>query len=239
MDMLSEIQGPVLCVGAHPEDLEIHAGGTIARLIDADVTVQYVLCTSGNRGTDDPNLSMEEIGARREEEQRRAATILGVEALTFLRHDDGDLQYESRALRRELVGLIRQHQPRAIITHDPLPGDGSQDSCALYPDHLTVGHTVFEAAFLVAPAPLFYPEQLKAGLPLHKPSALYFIMSQNPNVFVDVEPVWARKMDAVQQHESQGRHLPGVPTFFRRVAWQLGHTQGLELAEGFRRLLPT
>lgn len=239
MDMFGEIQGPVLCVGAHPEDLEIHAGGTIARLVQAGVPVSYVLCTSGNRGTADPDATMAGVAQQREAEQQRAAAILGVADVTFLRHDDGDLQYVARDLRAELVRAIRQRRPRSIITHDPLPGDGSHDSCALYPDHTTVGRVVFESAFVCAPGPLFYPEQIEAGLAPHKPDALYFIMSQSPNVLVDVQPVWEQKMAAIQVHESQGRHLPGVDDFFRRIAWQLGHTGGLELAEGFRRLLPT
>lgn len=239
MDMFMDIEGPVLCVGAHPEDLEIHAGGTVARLVEAEVEVSYVLCTSGNRGTGDPEATMEAVGARREREQQLAAEHLGVVDITFLRHDDGDLQYMARDLRQEIARLIRLKRPRSVITHDPLPGPGSHDSCALYPDHLTVGKVVFEAAFICAPGPLFYPAQIKAGLAPHKPDALYFIMSQSPNVFVDVQPVWERKLAAIQVHASQGRHLPGVENFFQRIAWQVGHIQGLALAESFRRLLPT
>ena len=239
MDMFEEIAGPVLCVAAHPEDLEIHAGGTIARLVEAGIAVSYVLCTSGNRVTPDPTAMMEVVGARREAEQKQAAKILGVEKITFLRHDDGDLQYVERELREEIVRLIRQERPCSIITHDPLPGDGSHDSCALYPDHLTVGRVVFESAFICASGPLFYPTQMNEGLQPHKPDCLYLIMSQHPNVFVNIASIWAQKITAIQVHQSQGRHLPGVETFFRKIAWQLGHGHGLALAEGFRRLLPT
>lgn len=68
MDTFDQFIGPVLCVAAHPEDIEIHAGGTVARLVQAGVEVSYVLCTSGNRGTADPAMTMAEIGARREAE---------------------------------------------------------------------------------------------------------------------------------------------------------------------------
>lgn len=239
MDSFTHIQGSVLCIAAHPEDLEIHAGGTVARLVQAGVPVSYVLCTSGNRGTSDPALTPAEVAATREAEQRQAAASLGVQEITFLGHDDGDLQYVARELRVELVGLIRQKRPRTVITHDPFPGDGSHDSCAIYPDHLTVGLTAFEAAFVAAPGPLFYPDQLDQGLLPHKPDVLYFIMSQRPDTFVEIASVWDAKMPAVHVYESQGRHLPGVEPFFRGIAEELGERAGLKLAEGFRRLLPT
>lgn len=159
--------------------------------------------------------------------------------LTFLRHDDGDLQYVARDLRAEIVRLIRQIRPRTIITHDPFPGDGSHDSCAIYPDHLTVGMVTFEAAFVCAPGPLFYSEQLQEGLSPHKPEQLYFIMSQRPDTFVDISQVWAQKMDAIHLYKSQGRHLPEVEPFFRRIAGELGAKVRVALAEGFRRLAPS
>lgn len=239
MDNFDQFTGPVLCVAAHPEDIEIHAGGTVARLIAAGTSVSYVLCTSGNRGTSDPVVTMVEIGMRREDEQRRAASILGMQDITFLRYEDGDLQYVARQLRADIVRLIRQKHPRTVITHDPFPGDGSHDSCAIYPDHLTVGLTTFEAAFVAAPGPLFHPDHLTDSLQPHKPDALYFIMSQWPDMFVEISSVWETKMAAVHVYESQGRHLQGVEPFFRRIAEQLGARAGLSMAEGFRRLMPT
>ena len=238
MPDFERINGPVLCVAAHPEDIEIHAGGTVARLVQAGRQVAYVLCTSGNRGSSEPTWTPEDVAAIREAEQRRAAAILGVRDITFLRHDDGDLQYIARGLREQIVWLIRQKRPRTIITHDPYPGDGSHDACAIYPDHLAVGRVVFEAAYICAPGPLFYPEQMQESLQPHKPEVIYLIMSQHPDAFVDITPVWEQKMQAVQVFESQGRHLPGVRGFFRRIAENLGQQASLELAEGFRTQLP-
>lgn len=239
MDDFDQFAGLVLCVAAHPEDIEIHAGGTISRLVATGIQVSYILCTSGNRGTSEKKVTMKEIGALREAEQRRSADILGVTDITFLRHDDGDLQYVGRMLRAEIVQLIRQKRPRTIITHDPFPGNGSQDSCAIYPDHLTVGKITFEAAFVAAPSPLFHPGQLVEGVQPHKPDSLYFIMSQRPDTFVEIGKNWETKMTAVHAYESQGRHLSDVEPFFRRIAEQLGSKAGLSMVEGFRRLLST
>ncbi len=235
---VQDIAEPVLLVGAHPEDLDIHAGGTVARLRNVDKHVVYVLCSSGNRGTDDPSLTMERLGAIREDEQERAADILGVQDITFLRHDDGDLQFDERELRGELVRLIRRYRPGSVVTHDPHPGDGSHDPCSIYPDHLTVGKVTFEAAYIAAPAPLYYPEQLEEGLGPHKPETLYLIMSQAPNRYVDITDVWEQKMAAVHSFQSQGRHHPQVEPFFQEIASQLGKQTGGGLAEAFRALPP-
>lgn len=238
-DNFEHFVGPVLCLVAHPEDIEIHAGGTVSRLVSSGISVSYVLCTSGNRGTSETTVTMSEIGARREAEQRQSADILGVTDITFLRHDDGDLQYIGHELRAEIVKLIRQKRPRTIITHDPFPGNGSHDSCALYPDHLTVGMTTFDAAFIAAPSPLFCPEHLEDDLQPHKPDRLFFIMSQRPDTFIEIGINWEKKISAVRVYESQGRHLSDVEPFFRRIAEELGSKAGLSMVEGFRRVLPT
>ncbi|MBA2356126.1 MAG: PIG-L family deacetylase [Acidobacteria bacterium] len=234
-----QIPGPVVVLCAHPDDIDIHAGGTLARLVQAGTRVHCVLATSGNRGTADPTTTMEAIASIREAEQRAAAAALGVTDLTFLRHDDGDLIYDAKPLREELIRCIRTTRPRTVITHDPFPGNGSQDACSIYPDHLTVGATAFQAAFVCAPGPLFHPEHLTMGLTPHKPEAIYCIMSSQPDTVVDITPVWSQKWAAIEQHRSQGRHLPGMETFFRTIAREAGAIAGLGLAEGFRILLPT
>ncbi len=64
-------------------------------------------------------------------------------------------------------------------------------------------------------------------------------MSDRPDVFVDVAPVWERRMAALRQHQSQGRDQPELEAFFRGIAGDLGARAGCQLAEGFRRLAPT
>jgi LmbE family N-acetylglucosaminyl deacetylase len=236
---LESIPVPILAIAAHPEDLEIHAGGIIARLVAAGRHVAYVLCTSGNRGTSAPTQTMAQVGAMREAEQCAAAATLGLDDITFLRHDDGDLAYIPQVLREEIVRLIRQKRPRAIITHDLFPGNGQLDSCSIYPDHLTVGRVVFEAAYVCAPGPLFYPQHLAEGLRPHKPEVLYLIMSESPNFYPDISAVWEQKIRAIHVYQSQGRSLPGVAEFFYDIARRLGERGGVSLAEGFRVLVPS
>ncbi|MBI2886861.1 MAG: PIG-L family deacetylase [Chloroflexi bacterium] len=234
-----DMPGPVLVVAAHPDDIEVHCGGTVATLVAQGVAVTCVLCTSGNRGTSDPEMTSEQLGTLREQEQRAAAEVLGVTDIRFLRHDDGDLAFVAPLLREELVRLIREVRPPTIITHDPYPGDGGQDSCSIYPDHLTVGGATFQAAYLCAPGPLFYPEHLRAGLEPFKPSLIYLTMSAHPDFFVDITAQWPVKLRAIQMHRSQGRHTPENDREMERIARENGQRAGVELAEAFRLLRPT
>lgn len=237
--MHEQFADPVLVITAHPDDIEAHCAGTVARLIEQGAQVSYVLATSGNRGTSDPTVTAEALAARREAEQQAAAHIVGVEQIRFLRYDDSDLLFHMPRLREELTAIIREERPRTIITHDPYPGNGSRDACAIYPDHTTLGLLTFQAAYLCSPGPLFYPEHLQTGLSPHRVEMLYLIMSDRPDTFVDIEPVWHKRMAALRQHQSQGRAHPDMEAFFRRIAGALGHRAGCRLAEGFRRLAPT
>jgi LmbE family N-acetylglucosaminyl deacetylase len=233
---LLETARRVMVIVAHPDDAEIQCGGTTARLTARGARVSYVLCTSGNRGSDDPDMTPERLAALREAEQRAAAVVLGVADVTFLGHDDGGLAYVAPRLREELTRLIRRERPEVIVTHDPFAGLLSYEICYLHPDHRAAGQAAFEAAFFCAPGPLSYPDQGAAGLAPHRVSALYLVMSQAPDCGVDIGETFAAKVAAIRKHRSQwGRH-PDLEGMFRRMAQDAGARWGLPLAEAFRSM---
>jgi len=239
MDSLLTQAKRVMVIMAHPDDIEIQCGGTVARLVGAGKKVTYVLCTSGNRGTTEPDFTADELAAIREAEQRAAADVLGVEEMAFLRHDDGDLAFRLPELRRQLVALLRQHRPQAlavVFTHDPFAGLGSYEVCYLHPDHRAVGEAVVQAAFFCAPGPLFYPEQLADGLAPHKPAALCLAMSDRPDLFVDIGETLEAKVAAIARHASQWGQQPDLAGFFRRMAEGAGRERGIPLVEAFKVL---
>jgi LmbE family N-acetylglucosaminyl deacetylase len=227
----------VMVIAAHPDDAEIQCGGTTARLVARGATVSYVLCTSGNRGSKDPTMTAERLAALREDEQRAAAAVLGVTHITFLGHNDGDLAFVAPRLREELVRLIRQERPDVIITHDPFAGLLSYGVCYLHPDHRVAGQAAFEAAFLCARGPLFYPDQVAAGLAPHTASALYLVMSDSPDCCVDIGDTFATKVAAIREHCSQWGQHPDLESFFRRMAEKAGARWGVPLAEPFRLMM--
>ena len=131
IDIESLTVSRILVVVAHPDDIESWCAGTICRFVDVGKHVCYVLCTSGDKGTSDPTLTLQQVAEIREAEQIEAARILGVDCVTFLRRPDSEVE-ATLALRRELVRQIRFHRPHLVITHDPVP------PYRLHPDHRAV-----------------------------------------------------------------------------------------------------
>src|SRR5262245_5986967 len=78
----------IAVIMAHPDDAEFICAGSVARWVDEGHEVVYVLLTSGDKGSDDPEMTPERLVATREAEQREAARILGVKDVVFLKYPD-------------------------------------------------------------------------------------------------------------------------------------------------------
>ena len=90
----------VLCVVAHPDDMEYGASAAVSRWTSAGIEVTYLLLTHGEAGMPQ---APDEVAPLRAEEQRRACAQVGVEDLRILDHPDGVLEYGLRLRREELL----------------------------------------------------------------------------------------------------------------------------------------
>src|SRR5690606_17009989 len=79
----------VLCIVAHPDDMEYGGSAAVAEWTRAGIEVMYLLLTAGEAGIRDRN--PEEVMLIRAEEQQEACTIVGVRHLEILSHPDGEL----------------------------------------------------------------------------------------------------------------------------------------------------
>ena len=224
----------ILVISAHPDDTEFGCGGTLARWAREGAEVFYCICTSGEKGTDDPNLPCHALASIREKEQRAAARVIGAREVVFLRKPDGDLEY-SLDFRGDLVRVIRQFRPHTLFTHDP--ANRSFDvQYIFHADHRVVGELAFDAAYPAALNHNFYPAHLVDGLSPHAVSEICFFASAEPNTWIDIEPTLHLKLQALRCHASQiknPRMMEGmVRTWFG--AW--GREKGFAYAERFRRL---
>jgi len=194
-------QSDALFIGAHPDDLELLAGGLIARLSAEGKTVVMADATKGQMGT---RGTVEE----RMEEAHRAAEVLGARRIN-LDLEDGKVEFNMEASIRSVVKAIREHRPRLVFTHSH--GDH-------HPDHNGLSIAVKRAVFL--------GNVLKydTGQERFAPSKLCYFWSNRERLperidFVaDVTDYWEKKVEAIKCYETQieGGRAGGPETFLTR-----------------------
>jgi len=219
----------VLAIMAHPDDADLTCAGTLAKWIKAGRQVHYVVCTCGDKGTKDPHMTPHRLTAIREEEQLAAARKLGIEAVIFLRHKDGELE-ATKEFRAEIAMLIRHYKPDIVITHDPW------QPYQLHPDHRAVGITVCDA-IVAARDHLFLPAQTAIGLEAFEPTELYLWGAAEPDYFEDITETIDLKLEVLAQHQSQVCTIPNWRERIRQWAVSTGAPHGLAYAEAFK-LIP-
>jgi LmbE family N-acetylglucosaminyl deacetylase len=219
-----------MVIVAHPDDAEFSCSGTVARWIDEGKTGVYVLCTSGNKGSADPEMTSERLAAIREAEQLEAAAVLGVSETVFLRLPDNELIYNQPALREAITRQIRTHRPDVVITHD------GWRPYAFHSDHRTVGQTVVDSVYPTARDRLNYPEHEREGLAPWKVGAIYIYGAAEPDEWVDISSTIDRKIEALCRHVCQVGQREDLGDRMRERARQVGQDHNLEMAEAFKVL---
>lgn len=216
----------ILVIIAHPDDAESLCGGTIARLAEEGHDIHYLLVTRGDKGSNEPGTTPEHLMHIREQEQQAAATILGVQTLTFLDgYRDSEIEV-TLALRKDLVRVIRQWQPDILFTFDPWK------RYEIHPDHRAVGLCAFDAV-AAARGRMDFPEQLQEGLEPHTVRQVYFFSTDQPNHWVDISNVLEKKIAARCSHVSQVQPANPPDGYLRRWAIEAGAASGYAFAEAF------
>jgi LmbE family N-acetylglucosaminyl deacetylase len=219
---------------AHPDDAEFTVAGTVALWTQKGCRVVYVLCTDGDVGTHDPEITREQLASIRREEQRNACQVLGVQDVEFLGHGDGMLQ-PTMGLRRELVRMIRKYKPEIVICGDPTAFFYGDDYIN-HPDHRAAAQAALEAVFPAASMPLIFPELAKEGLSPHQVEQVYISSTPDVNLWVDITDTLDRKIQALREHKSQMGDWD--PTeMITRWAEERAEGQPMAFAEAFRRMI--
>ena len=212
--MAADVENKVaLVIAAHPDDPDFGAAGTAALWAAQGWEMHYVLVTNGAKGTADPEMTKERLVPMREEEQRNAATELGVASCVFLGGEDGELEY-TREMLGQIVEQLRRFRPHAIFTHSTellhtRPGRNSDEPDAEYVgfvnhrDHRTTGIMAVDAVYPTARDRLNYPQHLTQGLETHNVREMYIWGSSQANFHVDITDVLDQKIAALTRHVSQ------------------------------------
>ncbi len=186
-----------LFIGAHPDDVELFAGGLIALLAGKGYHIGILDLTEGER-------SSRGTPEARREETKRATEILGVESRITLNLGD-TLLLETDRNMREIVSALRRLKPG--IAFCQYPDDR-------HPDHVKAAHLAQQAVFYSRLKN--YPSDEE---PFYIPGYVYYIGNiispVQPTFIVDITETFERKIEALKAYNTQFFN-PGfkdVPTY--------------------------
>lgn len=218
-----------LLIGPHPDDIEIGAGATIAKLTSMGKEVSFLICTDGRFGSQ--TLSPEALVPIRQQEARESAALLGVKDVRFLPFSDGGL-YEMRALVDAIAKVVGEVQPDVIF---------APDCCVTsecHPDHRNAGSAASEIAYLAPYARLMQEHGAKPA-PV---KAIAYYMTAKPNRYVKTSKALLEKQLAAifDCHRSQFPEASAegnaIATYLRLRSADFGLRRFCAHAEGFRVL---
>ncbi len=173
----------LLFFGAHPDDVELSAGGTIARAAAGGARVAIVDLTRGEMGT-------RGTPATRSREAQASAKILGAISREQLDFGDGGLR-TGREEELSIIEVVRRLRPKLVFA--PYPDDR-------HPDHTRTGRIITEASFYAG------LRQLHTKFAAHRPqTVIYFLQNYAlpPSFVVDVSAAWKKKMKSIAAFKSQ------------------------------------
>jgi LmbE family N-acetylglucosaminyl deacetylase len=235
--ILSNVMARVLAIHAHPDDVEILAGGTVALLAERGHHVTIATMTPGDCGSADQPPDV--IAAVRRGEAAAAAASIGAEYLCVEMRDLAI--FNDDASRRRVVEVLRRTQPEIVLTSSP-----ADYHC----DHEATGSLVRDACF-AAPAPNYATHSDAPAPALGAIPHLYFMDAVEgvdregraipPEFLVDVTAVFQRKREMLACHASQRawlRHHHGMDDYLvqmKRWTQSRGQLAGVGYAEGFRQ----
>lgn len=227
----------ILVIVAHPDDPEFFCGGSIARWVQEGHHVEYLIVTSGDKGSDDPHMTPWRLVEVRREEQRKAGAVLGVHDMAFLAYPDGAL-FNTLDLQRDIVREMRRARPDYVVTLDPLTLHWGSRGIN-HRDHRTIGNAVNDAIFPGSSSRFYFTELLADGYQPHPPREVYYAGAVSPNTWVDVTDTIELKAKAICEHASQVKEPDPVKVGerLRSSLFRLMADGQVRYWEAFRRVL--
>ena len=218
----------ILAIGAHPDDIEVLCGGTLALYAEQGHQVFMAVATNGNVGT--PDLSREEIARVRHEEQKRSCAVIGAE-LIWMNFDDEWL-FNDRPTRTVFLDAIRRARPDVMFIHS------ANDYLA---DHRVAGQIAEDCripcSVRLVETRLPHCDKIPDMFYMDNAAGIEF----QPEVWVDITSVIEKKRRMLACHQSQDVWMrkaydASISELMERLSRMRGLAINAQFAEGFRRL---
>ncbi|MCX7736522.1 MAG: bacillithiol biosynthesis deacetylase BshB1 [Candidatus Kapabacteria bacterium] len=239
MNDINKFQVDVLAIGAHPDDIELACGGTVAKFTEEGYSVAIVDCTNGELGSRG-NAEIRAI------EAKNGAEILGVKFRENLGLPDGKLTVNDESVEKMIV-MIRKYRPKIVLVNPPYER---------HPDH-EASHFILRKAMFKSG--LIKVETEYDGVPqtpLRIRKMFCYMQSyefpRKPDFYVDITSTFEKKMNAIKAYTSQV-WVPGLsdpngpvtrlsrPEFLEELearAIYFGTQIGVRFAEAFYSIEP-
>lgn len=221
-----------LFVGPHPDDIEIGAGATAAKLAAQGKDICFLICIDGRYGDGNApaGLTAEELVDLRMAEAKRSAAMLGVSDVRFLGLCDGGF-YAQEDLVRGIAEVVGSFQPDMIFA----PDFAVASECHI--DHLNVGNAAKRIACF-APYEGIMKRYGAAAAPV---KGVAFYMTARPNRYVKTAGYLDKQMDAIftchlSQFPADSNEGKAIRTYLKLRAIDFGIRSCMGQAEGFRVL---
>ena len=219
----------ILAIGAHPDDVELGCGGTLAKLISEGKKVAIVDLTQGELGTRGTNVT-------RAQEAASASEILGISARENLKMKDGFI-LNSEEYQIQIVKMIRKYQPEIVLAN------AVDDR---HPDHAKAAKLVSDACFLSGLVKIETELDGENQKQWRPKQVFHYIQWKHitPDFVIDISNFMDKKIEACLAYKTQfydpNSNEPMTPIatkdFLESLTYRaqdLGRLSGVEFAEGF------
>ena len=219
----------ILAIGAHPDDVELGCGGTLAKLISEGKKVAIVDLTQGELGTRGTNVT-------RAQEAASASEILGISARENLKMKDGFI-LNSEEYQIQIVKMIRKYQPEIVLAN------AIDDR---HPDHAKAAKLVSDACFLSGLVKIETELDGENQKQWRPKQVFHYIQWKHitPDFVIDISNFMEKKIEACLAYKTQfydpDSKEPMTPIatkdFLESLTYRaqdLGRLSGVEFAEGF------
>ncbi len=219
----------ILAFGAHPDDVEISAGGTIVKHITLGQKIAFVDLTRGELGT-------RGTAETRDQEAREAAEVLGISARINLDLGDGFFEHNQQNLTK-VIEAIRFFQPDLVLAnaiHDR------------HPDHAKGAKLVADACFLAGLPKIETYWNGEAQTAWRPKNLFHYIQDRyiKPDFAFDVSDFVEKKFNALKCYRTQfydpNSSEPQTPisgqsffAFLESRMRDVGREMQVDFAEGF------
>jgi Uncharacterized proteins, LmbE homologs len=224
-----------LFIGPHPDDIEIGAGASAAKLVAEGKDVCFLICIDGRYGDGnaDPDISSDELVELRKEEALKSAEELGVTDVRFLGLCDGGF-YDYNELISGIAYVVGSFKPEIIFCPDPCV------TSECHADHINVGKAARQIAYF-APYTSIMKRYGAASAPV---KAIAFYFASKPNRFINTTGHLEKQLHAIfgchtSQFPAGGADAKTISLYLKLRAFDFGVRNFCKTAEAFRVLGPT